>query len=143
MPVSPQTMGQRVAALRERRGWKQRELAERAGISVTFLSEVENDKRNLSSDVLLRLTTALNTSMDYLMMGSSSSRAADSPLIIPPELSSAAEESGWSHSDTVALLRAQLSVLARRTRINETETTRKSLTEKDWIDLHRMLLGDE
>lgn len=136
MSQVPQTLGQRVTMLRERKKWTQRELAERAGISVTFLSEVENDKRNPSSDVLLRLANALNTSMDYLMKGSTPNPVPEDPLTIPPELSAAAEDQGWSHRDTVALLVGHLSLLARRTRGGEPEPQKKNLSVNDWVNLY-------
>jgi transcriptional regulator with XRE-family HTH domain len=43
-PVPP-TLGKRIGSCRERLGWTQKRLAEEAGISVTFLSELENEKR--------------------------------------------------------------------------------------------------
>jgi len=50
-------MGKRIAQRREEGGMTQKQLADRAGISVTFLSEVENGKRNISMGKLCRLLT--------------------------------------------------------------------------------------
>jgi transcriptional regulator with XRE-family HTH domain len=36
--------GQRVRELREQRGWTQKELADRLGVSVSYISKVENDR---------------------------------------------------------------------------------------------------
>jgi transcriptional regulator with XRE-family HTH domain len=37
-----------------------KQLAERAGVSVTYISEIKNGKRNISIDTLLRLFDALD-----------------------------------------------------------------------------------
>lgn len=137
-----ETIGSRVSSLREYRGWIQRELAERAGISVTFLSDVENDKpKSVSADVLFRLARALGTSLDYLMTGGGPSVRQDETISIPPALTVAAEEEGWSYKDTVSLLQAERSVVARRTRTG-TGATRRDLSKEDWISLHRTLIAD-
>jgi transcriptional regulator with XRE-family HTH domain len=144
MPDSPETMGQRIAALRERRGWKQKALADRADISSTFLSEIEKDKRNVSSEILLRIATVLGTSMDYLMRGAAGGLPPEEPLVIPLELNAAAESQGWSHRDTILLLRAHLSTtaVARRRPTGEL-AARRVLGEQDWIALHKVLIGDD
>lgn len=36
--------GQRVRELREQRGWTQKELADRLGVSVSYISKVENER---------------------------------------------------------------------------------------------------
>jgi transcriptional regulator with XRE-family HTH domain len=52
-------VGANVRALREARGLPQDELAHLADIHPTYLSGVENGKRNLSMRVLERLASAL------------------------------------------------------------------------------------
>lgn len=140
MATTPQTLGQRIAALRERRGWTQKQLAGRAEISVTFLSEVENDRRNMGSEILLRMANALGTSLDYLMRGGSTG-IPPQPIVIPPELSAAAEDQDWSHAETVALLLAQQSFVGRRTKHGE-GTSDRTLSTEDWLSLHRALSGN-
>jgi len=87
-------MGKRIADLREERGWTQKQLAERAGLSITFLSEVENGKRNISYGKLLRIADELGTSMDYLARGVQSDPRPRPPVEFPSALSDAAEEKG-------------------------------------------------
>jgi transcriptional regulator with XRE-family HTH domain len=55
-------VGQNVRRLREAAGLPQDELAYRAGIHVTYLSGVENGRRNLTLNVLQRLARALGVS---------------------------------------------------------------------------------
>lgn len=127
-------LGKRIAELRERRGLLQKELATAAGLSVSFLSEVENDRRAPGAEVLLRIADALGASLDYLVRGEAPP-AELKPLTIPPALQEAAEEQYWSYAVTADLLRAQSSVLARRTPGSRGEHALKDWAKDDWIRL--------
>lgn len=120
------TAGDRIREIREARGLTQDQLAEQTKISKSFLSEVENNRRNISSGNLLRIATLLGTSMDYLMRGETKEQARREPVIIPPELSQAAEELGLSYAGTLEILEAHNSVVARR---SDKTTRRLSVTE--------------
>jgi len=107
--------GDRVKAAREQRNWTQEQLADAAGISKGFLSDIENDKRNISSESALKIADALGISLDYLLRGETGQREKDrEPVKIPQELSQVAEELGLSYSDTLTLLEAHEAVIARR-----------------------------
>lgn len=56
-------LGLRIRALREGCAFSQEELAHRAAIHVTYLSGLENGKRNPSLLVLVRLANALNAKL--------------------------------------------------------------------------------
>ncbi len=140
-PVPP-TVGGRIAECRERRGWTQRRLAEVAGISVTFLSELENDKRTMGADVILRIADALGVSVDYLLKGEVEPARPRRPLVLPPELTEAAEERGWPLGETVDTLKARQLVVARRSRDAEDRPDR-DLSKQEWIDLHDRLFQHE
>jgi len=130
-------MGKRIAQLREANGMTQRQLADRAGISVTFLSEVENGKRNISMGKLVSIAEELETTTDYLARGARSGnrpRVADK---FPPDLSNAAEEMGWSFAEAKTLLQVRELVLERRSP-NGVEVP-KTYTKQDWMDLHKRL----
>ncbi len=130
-------LGKRIAELREDRGMTQKDLADRAGLSVTFLSEVENGKRNISMGKLLSIADQLETTTDYLARGTHSEtrpRVADK---FPPELSDAAEEQGWSYAEAKTLLQVRELVHERRAP-NGAEVS-KTYTKQDWIELHRRL----
>lgn len=59
----------RVRELREARGWKQAELAERAKVRVATLSQIENEQtKGVRFDVLERLADALEVDPSYLLM---------------------------------------------------------------------------
>lgn len=52
---------------REYRALTQQQLAEKVGISVPFLSQLESGKRNSSMKVLVALSSALSVDMDMLV----------------------------------------------------------------------------
>ena len=107
--------GDRIRSAREHRGWTQERLAQAAGISKGFLSDIENDKRNISSGSALKIADALGISLDYLLRGQSGERERQrQPVSIPPELSRLAEEMELSYRETLTLLEAHQAVVARR-----------------------------
>lgn len=130
-------LGRRIAELRERRGWTQRKLADEAKITPTFLSEIENGKRNIGSDVLLRIADALHASLDYLAAGQEGPRRVQ-PLVVPPELAAAAEEAGWSLTHTSDLLTTKSMVTARRAS-NENAYKDNVWSKDDWLKFHMKL----
>jgi transcriptional regulator with XRE-family HTH domain len=128
------SVGDRIREIRESRGMNQDRLADKAQISKGFLSDIENGKRNPSSDNLLRIANVLGASLDYLMKGEVQEEEQTRTVQIPPELSIAAQQLNLSYSQTIALLDAHRSVIARR-------STRKvkSFDVKDWIALHQAI----
>ena len=131
------SMGKRLAQLREDKGMTQKQLADRAGISVTFLSEVENGKRNISMGKLLSIADELDTTSDYLARGTHSDSRTRTVDKFPPDLSDAAEEKGWSFAEAKTLLQVRELVLERRTP-NGAEVP-KNYTKQDWMELHKRL----
>jgi transcriptional regulator with XRE-family HTH domain len=134
----PTTLGRRVAELRERLGWTQRVLADKARLSVTFLSEVENGRRMPGTDSLLQLAEALGTSLDYIVKGAAPALPAPrQPLVVPPELAEAAEDGHWPAHALTDLLRFRQMVIARRGRGTHVDEPDRALSANDWRDLYR------
>lgn len=131
-------LGERIAGLRDRKGWTQKTLADRAGCSVTYLSEIEGGKnRNVSSAKLLRIADELGASLDYLMRGVEMPIRERRPIEVPPDLDEVAHEHGWTYQQTAALLQTRQLIRARRTPTG-TEVP-ETYSANDWIDLHRRL----
>jgi transcriptional regulator with XRE-family HTH domain len=128
------TVGDRIREIRDDMQMNQDRLADSAGISKGFLSDVENNKRNISSENLLKIANVLGASVDYLLRGEVSEVTSTEPVVIPPELSQAAEELELSYSATVELLETHKSVIARRSN----KGLRKFSVE-DWKDLHKAI----
>jgi transcriptional regulator with XRE-family HTH domain len=108
------TTGDRIREIREKRKMTQDQLAEAADISKGFLSDVENGKRNIGSQGLLRIANSLGASIEYLLRGEVKEAGYQEPVIIPPELSQAAEELHLTYAETLEVLDAHRSVVARR-----------------------------
>src|SRR5580704_2247968 len=125
------TTGDRIRAIRDARGLTQDQLAEDANISKSFFSEVENNHRNISSENLLRIANVLGASIDYLMRGETKEQIRREPVVIPPELSQAAEELGLSYQATLEILEAHNSVVARRS-----DKLTKRLSVAEWKELY-------
>ena len=127
--------GARIKKLREKQGLTQQSLAERAKMSVSFLSEIENDKRNPSGRVMLQLATALGTTMDFVLRGAEPSltpRRESAP--IPQALADAAERAGLSYRATITLHEAYNQIVARRSSEPEREPT-----TDEWLAMYRAL----
>lgn len=125
------TVGERIREIRDKRGMTQDKLAEAAGLSKSFLSEVENDKSNISSRILLRIANELGASMDYLLDGTVKEALEREPVVIPSALSEYAEKVNLTYAETRELLDAHNSVIARRS-----SRSLKEFTVDDWKRLH-------
>lgn len=128
------TTGDRIREIREAKGLTQDQLSEMAGLSKGFLSDVEHNNKNLSSQGLLRIANALGASVDYLLRGETQEFSNNKEIVIPPYLSEAAEDLGLSYSETLELLNAQQSVIARRSKKSV-----KELSVKDWKNFHEAI----
>lgn len=61
------TIGRNVRNRRQELGLHQSELAERAGTTQAQISRLENDKNNVSADLLKRVSVVLRCSVDELI----------------------------------------------------------------------------
>ncbi len=59
--------GQRIAELRENKGWTQEELSVAIGISRASLSHYEKDRRKPNLETLTRLADIFHVSIDYMI----------------------------------------------------------------------------
>jgi transcriptional regulator with XRE-family HTH domain len=127
--------GDRIREIREKKKQTQDQLAEAAGISKGFLSDVENNKTDIGSQALLRIANSLGASVDYLLKGETKEPAQEHvPVVIPPALSRAAHELRLTYAETLELLNAHNSVVARRSLRSQ-----KEFTSDDWIRFHKAL----
>ena len=133
------SLGGRIRGCREARAWTQKELAKSAEISVTFLSEVENDHRLPGAAVLLRLANSLGVSLDYLVRGTVSEAPARRSLVLPIELAEVAEEEGWLVKESSDLIAYREMVVARRTHLGKLADAERTLTKDEWRKLYRWL----
>jgi hypothetical protein len=78
----------------------------------------------------------LGASVDYLLRGTTETigNGTKESIVIPPELSEAAEKLNLSYTQTVELLEAHRSVIAKRSMKQS-----KSFTREDWVALHKAI----
>lgn len=126
------TVGDRIRHIRNERNLTLEALADKAGISKSFLWSVENNKSDISGEYLLRVADALEASVEFILRGNGKEEAPTPAIEFPRELIQAAEKLGLSFRETRALLQAQASLLARRSsKAEEVEMTAEQW-EKLW-----------
>jgi Zn-dependent peptidase ImmA (M78 family)/transcriptional regulator with XRE-family HTH domain len=74
VPFLAEVVSKRVRSLRERMGWSQSELARRAGIGVSTLSDIESGRSAPRLDTVVALANALGVPLETLL------RATENPL---------------------------------------------------------------
>lgn len=65
--VLKMVLGDRIKALREKRGINQKELAKKIGVSKSAMSKIESESRKVEDVLLIKIANALDTSSDYLL----------------------------------------------------------------------------
>jgi transcriptional regulator with XRE-family HTH domain len=109
----PTTVGERIKRRRADLGLTQDQLAQKAGISKSFLSDLENGKRSIGAETLLDVGRAMSVSLDFLMTGEGSEDRRDDKEI-PASLAHFAAEEGLSVRETMTLLEVQERLVAAR-----------------------------
>jgi transcriptional regulator with XRE-family HTH domain len=107
------SVGERIKQRRLEIGWTQDQLCTKAGLSKSFLSELENGKRNVSASNLLDIARTLNVSLDYLMTGKGSEEQP-TEVTIPLSLAKFAADAGLSLRQTLMLMDMQKQIVAHR-----------------------------
>ena len=62
-------MGMRICQVRKAKGWSQNELAEKCGISMSFLGHIERGTRIMSLETFVNICMALEADADELLWG--------------------------------------------------------------------------
>ena len=121
------SVGERIRKRRNELGWTQDALAQKAGVSKSFLSDLENGKRNVGADTLYDIARALSLSLDYLMSGTEGAAEPLSEVQIPASLATFAARAGISFRQALTLLEMQQQIIARRS-----STKTETLDKVDW-----------
>ncbi len=108
-------VGERIRLRRQELNWTQDALAQKAGISKGFLSDLETGKRGIRAETLLDIGRVLGVSLDYLMKGAPDEESVRAEVEIPIELAEFATSAGLSFRQTLTLLQMQRQIVAHRT----------------------------
>ena len=111
-------LGDRIKQRRNELNWTQDELSAKAGISKSFLSEIENGKKSIGADTLLNLSKALSCSLDYLMQGVETDKEKIE-VEIPSKLAQFADSNNISFRETLLLLKMRRQIVAHRSSIKK------------------------
>jgi transcriptional regulator with XRE-family HTH domain len=68
-------IGERIKSLRNKKGWTQKDLAQKVGLTYIQIGRYEKQKAMPSSDVLQKIAAVLDTTADFLMNGSTGDQA--------------------------------------------------------------------
>lgn len=122
-------IGGRVKQRRRELSITQEMLAEKAGLSKSFVSEVEGGQASASGLMYLRLAEALEVSVEWLLTGEMPERPIVRPsdVQIPAFVADVAEEQGWSYGETLDVAAALETYVARRTRGRRVQPGREEL----------------
>lgn len=99
----PIRFGERVTLRRKKLGIKQKDLAEKAGVSNSHMSGIEHGKAAFSFKTFLLICLELDVTPDYLLEGAM--RSNNVPLSIVDDLRQCTEDEISLTSDFVKLLR--------------------------------------
>ena len=125
------TVGIRIKDRRDELGWTQDDLATKANISKSFISDLENGKRSVGADKLLDIARALSLSLDFLMTGKDAKKKSiqepEKEVQIPKALAEFAGDEGLSFRQAIALLDMQNQIIAHRS-----STKKGDLEKVDW-----------
>ena len=81
MKIDFSMLGKRIAQRRHEMGLKQSVVAEKAGISNNYLSNIENGKSIPSLETFAYICIALSTTPDYLLLGTLKSNSVPQTII--------------------------------------------------------------
>ncbi len=121
------SVGERIRRRRNELGWTQDALAQKAGVSKSFLSDLENGKRNVGANTLYDIARALSLSLDHLMTGKEGEAEPPSEVQIPASLATFAARAGISFRQALTLLDMQQQIIAHRN-----STKKENLDNVDW-----------
>jgi transcriptional regulator with XRE-family HTH domain len=69
-------IGERIVLLRENKGWKQKDLADKVKLNVSVMNRIEKGTRPLTDSEIIKIADALDVSTEYLL-GRSNTRTYD------------------------------------------------------------------
>ncbi|MBM7606023.1 transcriptional regulator with XRE-family HTH domain [Metabacillus crassostreae] len=64
-------IGERIVLLRERKGWKQKDFADKVKINVSVMNRIEKGSRPLTDVEIIKIADALEVTTDHLLKGES------------------------------------------------------------------------
>lgn len=123
---NPVQYGARIRRLRQNRGLTQAALAERLGVSTAYLNLLENDRRRLTPELLIRITRTLSVELDEFGPGDDARVAADLEEVFSEPLF---EETPVDRRDVEALVVERPNLARAVLRLHQAYATTRSSAE--------------
>jgi y4mF family transcriptional regulator len=124
-------LGDRIRDRRTALELKQEDLAAKAGISKSFLSDLENGKSSVGAETLLDIARVLGVSLDALMTGAEMP-TPDGEVQFPASLAALARQKNLTFVQALTLLDMQRQILAYRSATSK----EVSLDDVDWLKFY-------
>jgi transcriptional regulator with XRE-family HTH domain len=129
------TLGDRIKDCRQAHGWRLDDLAKKARVSKSFLSDLENDKqKNVGVDYLRAIAGALDVSLHYLATGRAAAPTA-AEVQLPTSLVDFAKEEQLTINQTMMLLDTRRQIVSHRSDGSKSD----DLENFDWRSFYRAL----
>jgi transcriptional regulator with XRE-family HTH domain len=129
------TLGDRMKECREARGWRLEDLAQKAGVSKSFLSDLENnEQKNPGVNYLLLIAGALGVDLHYLITGQGA-RVTARNVTIPASLLELAKDEQLTVNQAMMLLDARRQIVSHRS--NGTKSD--DLERFDWRPFYQAI----
>ncbi|MEK4924146.1 helix-turn-helix transcriptional regulator [Cytobacillus sp. FSL R5-0569] len=96
-------IGERIVLLREKKGWKQKDLADKVNINVSVMNRIEKGTRPLTDVEIINISNALEVSTDHLLKGEDYHLKAKE-MLNDPNTQIAARDGDISDEEAVKLL---------------------------------------
>lgn len=115
-------IGQKIKHLRTENDYTLKQLAEKTGLSISFISDIENGRRNPSLDNLDKLSRALGVPVDILLKNpkgianKTSPDKKDQDLISDPRIRAIARKMSNLPSNQIELLQKLVGAMAEEAR---------------------------
>lgn len=88
-------MGARIRSLRLNKQMTQEQLADRLGLSVSFVGHIERGNRQPSLETLVGLADALDVSTDFLLMGVDGIRLTNEQICVLRDIRKVFSQTEW------------------------------------------------
>jgi XRE family transcriptional regulator of biofilm formation len=133
--VGMATLGDRIKQSREAHGWRLEDLAQKANVSKSFLSDLENnEQKNPGINYLQLIAGALRVDLHYLTTGQGSAVGAKS-IKVPVSLLEFAKDKELTVNQTMMLLDARRQIVSHRSDGSKSD----DLENFDWGPFYEVL----
>lgn len=102
-------IGNRIRNARKNMGLSQEQLAEKCGLSVSFIGHIERGNRKMSLETLITLCEVLNMSADYLLMD----EMPENDMVLHEILNETKKKGAFNYSKLTTIVKALAEIIEK------------------------------